>query len=64
MQPEEVFIVLAPHHLTEWDVNHDGENVDYPSVSAQSECETLQQEKQAYVGNDHHDKGVGHNQSV
>jgi hypothetical protein len=32
-------------------VNHDGENVDRPSVSAQSECETLQQENQAYVRN-------------
>jgi hypothetical protein len=29
--------------LAEWDVNHDGENVDYPGVSAQGECEKLQQ---------------------
>jgi hypothetical protein len=45
-------------------VNHDGENVDHPSVSAQSECETLQQEKQAYTGNEHHDEDVDRNQSV
>jgi hypothetical protein len=55
---------FAPHHLSEWDVNHDGENVDRPSVSAQSECTTLQQENQAYVGNDHHDEDMGRNQSV
>jgi hypothetical protein len=45
-------------------VNHDGENVDCPSVSAQSECETLQQENEGYAGNDHHDEDVGHNQSI
>jgi hypothetical protein len=50
--------------LAEWDVNHVGKNVDHPSVLAQSECRTLQQENQAYVGNDHHDEDVGHNQSV
>jgi hypothetical protein len=28
--------------LVEWDVNHDGKNVDCPSVSAQSGRRTLQ----------------------
>jgi hypothetical protein len=55
---------FAPYHLAEWDVSHDGENMDHLSVSAQSECETLQQEKHAYVGNDHHDEDVGRNQNV
>jgi hypothetical protein len=50
--------------LAEWDVNHDGENVGHPDVSAQSVCEPLQQENQAYAGNDHHDEDVGHIQSV
>jgi hypothetical protein len=45
-------------------VNHNGENVDLPSVSAQSGCRTLQQDKHAYAGNDHHDEDVGHNQRV
>jgi hypothetical protein len=45
-------------------VNHDGKNVDRLSVSAQSECVALQQEKQAYAGNDHHDEDVGHNQNI
>jgi hypothetical protein len=44
-------------------VNHDGENVDRPSVSAQSESETLQQKNQAYVRNDHHDEDVGRDQN-
>jgi hypothetical protein len=55
---------FALHHLAEWDMNHDGENMDHPSVSAQGECETLQQENQAYAGNDHHDEDVGHNQNI
>jgi hypothetical protein len=55
---------FAPQHLAEWDVSHDGKNVDYLSVSAQSECETLQQKNWAYVRNDHHDEDMGHNQSV
>jgi hypothetical protein len=54
---------FAPHHLNQWDENHDGENMDHPSVWAQSGCKTLKQENQAYVGNDHHDKDVGYNQS-
>jgi hypothetical protein len=29
--------------LAEWDVNHDGENVNCPSVSAQGEFKKLQQ---------------------
>jgi hypothetical protein len=33
---------FALQNLAEWDVNHDGENVDHPDVSTQSECETLQ----------------------
>jgi hypothetical protein len=33
-------------------------------VSAQNECETFQQENQAYAGNDHHDEDVGRIQSV
>jgi hypothetical protein len=45
-------------------VNHDRENVDHPSVSAQSGCRTLQQKNQAYARNDHHDEDVSHNQSV
>jgi hypothetical protein len=40
--------------LAKWDVNHDGENG----------CETLLQENQTYVGNDHHDEDVSHIQSV
>jgi hypothetical protein len=40
-------------------VNHDGENVDRPDVSAQSECEPLQQGNQAYAGNNHHVEDVG-----
>jgi hypothetical protein len=64
MQPEEVFTVFAPHHLAEWDVNHDGESVDRPSVSTQSGEGTLQRKNQAYVGNDYHDEDVGHNQSI
>jgi hypothetical protein len=39
-------------------VNHDGDNVDHPSVLAQSGCRTLQQENQAYTGNDYHDEDV------
>jgi hypothetical protein len=54
---------FALHHLTQWDVNSDGENVDHPSVWAPSEC-TFQQKNQTYVKNDHHDEDVGHNQSV
>jgi hypothetical protein len=45
-------------------VNNDGENVDHPSVLAQSECKILQQENRAYARDDHHDENVGHNQSV
>jgi hypothetical protein len=45
-------------------MNHNGENMDHPSVSAQSGCRTLQQENQVYVGNDHHDEDVSRNQSV
>jgi hypothetical protein len=44
--------------LAEWDVNHDGESVDRPSVSAQSGKMTLQRENQAYTGNSHHDEDV------
>jgi hypothetical protein len=40
------------------------ENVDCPSVGPQSECKTLQQENHAYVGNDHHNEDVGHNQGI
>jgi hypothetical protein len=57
----------SPLHLTtwpEWDVNHDGESVDHPSVSAQSGGRTLQRENQAHAGNGHHDEDVGRNQSV
>jgi hypothetical protein len=50
--------------LDEWDVNHDVENVDHPSVSAQSGCTILQQENQAYVRNNHHDEDVSRNQSA
>jgi hypothetical protein len=50
--------------LAEWDVNHDEESVDRPSVSAQSGGRTLQRENQAYAENDHHDEDVGRNQSV
>jgi hypothetical protein len=45
-------------------MNHDGENMDHPSVLAQSECKTLQQENRVYTGDGHHDDNVGHNQSV
>jgi hypothetical protein len=50
--------------LVEWDVNHNEESVDRPSVSAQSGGRILQRENQAYAGNDYHDEDVGHNQSV
>jgi hypothetical protein len=50
--------------LIEWDVDHDVENVDRPSVSAQSGCRTLKQKNQAYVRNDHHDEDMGCNQSI
>jgi hypothetical protein len=43
---------------------HDGKNVDHPSVLAQSDCKTLQQENRAYAGDDHHDDNVGRNQSI
>jgi hypothetical protein len=49
--------------LNQWDVNHDEENVDHPSVLSQSKYKTLQQENHTYVGDDHHDENVGHNQS-
>jgi hypothetical protein len=45
-------------------MNLNGENVDRPSVLAQSECKMLQQENRAYTGGNHHDENVGHNQSV
>jgi hypothetical protein len=64
MRPKEVFTIFSTSPLVKWDMNHDEENVDRPSVSAQSECETLQQKKQAYTGNNHHDEDVGSNQSV
>jgi hypothetical protein len=35
--------------LAEWDVNHNGENVNHPDVSTQGGCRTLQQENQAYM---------------
>jgi hypothetical protein len=50
--------------LAKWDVNHDGESVDHPSVLAQGESEILQQENWAYTGNDHHDEDVACNQSI
>jgi hypothetical protein len=45
-------------------MNYDEKNVDRSDVLAQSGCDTLQQENQTYVKNDHHDEGMGHNQSV
>jgi hypothetical protein len=45
-------------------MKHDGENMDRPSVMAQSEYETIHQENQAFTGDDHHDEDVCHNQSV
>jgi hypothetical protein len=50
--------------LNEWDENHDEENIDHPSVSAQNGCETLLQENQAYAGNDHPDEDVDRIQGV
>jgi hypothetical protein len=50
--------------LAEWDVNHDGESVNRPSVLAQSGGRALQWKNQAYAGNGHHDEDVGHNQSI
>jgi hypothetical protein len=64
MRPEKVFTVFARHHLSEWDVNNDRENVDHLNVLAQSECKTFQQEDRTYVGDDHHDEDVGCNQSA
>jgi hypothetical protein len=55
---------LAPHYLAQWDVNHDGGNVDRLDVWSQSECVKLLQENQAYAGNDHHDEDVGRIQGV
>jgi hypothetical protein len=45
-------------------MNHDGESVDCPSVSAQSGERNPQRENQAYAGNSHYDEDVGRNQSV
>jgi hypothetical protein len=45
-------------------MNHDGESVERPSALTQSGERTLQRENQAYVGNDHHDEGMGRNQSI
>jgi predicted phage-related endonuclease len=45
-------------------VNHDGANVDGPSVCAQSECKTLKQENHAYMGNDYQDDNVGRNKII
>jgi hypothetical protein len=42
-------------------MNNDGESMDHPSVLAQSECKTLQEENHAYAGDDHHDENVGRN---
>jgi hypothetical protein len=42
MRPEEVFTILSNSPFGRVDVNHDGENVGRPDVSAQSECEPLQ----------------------
>jgi hypothetical protein len=55
---------FALHHLAEWGMNHDRENMDRLDVSAQSGCKTLQQKNQAYAGNDHHDEDVGHIQNI
>jgi hypothetical protein len=46
--------------MNEWDENHDGGNMDHPSVSAQNGCETLVQENRAYAGYDHHDEDMCH----
>jgi hypothetical protein len=45
-------------------MNHDWKNVHRLGVSAQGECDKLQQKNQAYAGNDHHDEDVGRIQSV
>jgi hypothetical protein len=45
-------------------VNHDGENMEHPSVSAQGGGRTLQQENLAYTGNNYHDEDVGRNQRI
>jgi hypothetical protein len=45
-------------------MNHDGESVDNPSISAQSGGMTLQWENQAYAENGQHDEDVGRNQSI
>jgi hypothetical protein len=45
-------------------MNHDGESVDRPSVSAQSGARTLQWENHAYAENGHHDEDAGRNQNV
>jgi hypothetical protein len=50
--------------LAEWDVSHNGESVDRPSVLTQSEGRTLQWENQTYAENGHHDEDVDRNQSV
>jgi hypothetical protein len=61
MQPDGSF---APHSLNQWDENHNRKNVDRPSVQAQSEYKTLQQENHAYTGYDYHNEDVGCNESV
>jgi hypothetical protein len=45
-------------------VNHDEENMNHPSVLAQSECNTFQQKNRAYARDDHHDENVGCKQRV
>jgi hypothetical protein len=50
--------------LAEWDVNHNSESVDLPSVSAQNGGKTIQWENQAYAGNGHHDEDMDHDQSI
>jgi hypothetical protein len=64
MRPEGVFIILFSSPLSRVGREPRWGNVDHPSVSDKSGCRTLQQEKHAYAGNDHHDENVGCNQRV
>jgi hypothetical protein len=64
MRPEEVFTVLCTSPFSRVGREPRWGNVGRPGVSAQSECETLEQKNQAYARKDHHDEGVGCNQSV
>jgi uncharacterized protein YfaT (DUF1175 family) len=64
MRLEEVFIVFYTTSLDRVGREPRWRKRDCLGVSVQSECETLQQENQDYVRNDHHNEDVGRYQNV